>query len=96
MGRGFGKDNSYPNNYRVGVNVPASIIFKDNKLLWGYMMSTAELVQDELQKYRFEYGPNKITPQLDIKRHNSVTKAIWRLLKGYDYPFFLFSYLVRK
>jgi DNA sulfur modification protein DndC len=51
-------------------------------------MSAAAVSQEENQEYRFECGPNKIKPQTDIKRHNSVTRAVWGMLKRYGYSFY--------
>jgi DNA sulfur modification protein DndC len=44
-------------------------------------------VEDVLE-YRFEHGPSKISPGADIKRHNSVTRELWAILKKHEYKFF--------
>ncbi|MGV2886025.1 phosphoadenosine phosphosulfate reductase domain-containing protein [Paenibacillus taichungensis] len=50
-------------------------------------MSSLALVEESILEYRFEDGPNKINPQGDIKRHNSITKSVWAMLQKYEYSF---------
>ncbi|WP_178076109.1 phosphoadenosine phosphosulfate reductase family protein [Paenibacillus oralis] len=50
-------------------------------------MNSLSLPEDSVLEYRFEDGPNKINPQGDLKRHNSITKVVWAMLQKYEYSF---------
>lgn len=50
-------------------------------------MNSMTLVDESVGEYRFEDGKNKIKPQGDLKRHNSITKIVWGMLQKFEYSF---------